>query len=625
MPPSRSPARIPMALGLLLFSLIGYPHSAIAADRPNILWITSEDNGPHLGCYGDDYADSPHIDQLAATGLLYLNAWSTAPVCAPARTTLISGMYPTSTGAQHMRSMTRLPGAFKMYPATLRAAGYYCTNNSKEDYNLEKVGEVWHESSRKAHWRNREKNQPFFAVFNHTISHESKLRTRPYTLKKDPARVRVPAYHPDTPEVRLDWAQYYDRITEMDALVGKTVAELKAGGLAEDTIIFYYGDHGSGMPRNKRWPYNSGLRVPLIVHIPEKFKHLAPDGYQPGGKTDRLVGFIDFPATLLSLAGIKPPDHYQGFAFAGKFAAPEQPYIYGFRGRMDERYDLVRTVRNKRYIYIRNYNPHKIYGQYIQYMFQTPTTRTWKQMFDDGKLNPAQQTFWQTKAPEELYDLESDPDEVNNLADSEAHQAVKAELRQAQRDLALRICDLGFLPESQIHARAGDLSPHEMGSDPKQYPVKRILQAAEIASMINEDPGNQLENAMQDDDSAVRYWGVMGHLMRGKKAVRNNQISLKSMLNDKAPTVQIAAAEALGRFGTEDALQSALAVLKKYASTDNGDFWLAMQALNAIDHMDEQAKTLADYLPTIPKKDPRAKRGGAYIPNLVKKTLADLR
>ena len=182
-----------------------------------------------------------------------------------------------------------MPPFMKMYPQFLRERGYYCTNNNKEDYNLEKPGQVWDDSSGKAHWKNRKPGQPFFAIFNITVSHESQIRVRPHTLKHDPAKVRVPAYHPDTPEVRHDWAQYYDKITEMDAQAGQRLQELDDAGLTDDTIVFFYGDHGSGMPRSKRWPYNSGLHVPLIVHVPEKFKHLAPKDYAAGGASDRLV------------------------------------------------------------------------------------------------------------------------------------------------------------------------------------------------------------------------------------------------------------------------------------------------------------------------------------------------
>jgi uncharacterized sulfatase len=211
----------------------------------------------------------------------------------------------------------------------LRQAGYYCANNVKEDYNLEKPGQIWDDSSREAHWRNRKQGQPFFAVFNSEKSHESKLRIRPHVQIHDPAKVRVPGYHPDTPEVRQDWAQYYDTLTEADADAGKRLQEIEDAGLLEDTIVFYYADHGSGMPRNKRWPYNSGLHVPLVVYIPEKFRHLAPPEYTAGGKSDRLVSFVDFPPALLSLAGIKPPEWMHGHAFMG--ALPSATATIPFR------------------------------------------------------------------------------------------------------------------------------------------------------------------------------------------------------------------------------------------------------------------------------------------------------
>ncbi|MCC6490904.1 MAG: sulfatase-like hydrolase/transferase, partial [Candidatus Hydrogenedentes bacterium] len=222
---------------------------ATGGPKPNILWITCEDTGPHLHGCGDDYSVTPNLDGLMKRGLYYKNAWSNAPVCAPARTTIISGIYPTSNGSEHMRSQTRLAPGQKMYPQLLREAGYYCTNNSKTDYNLEEPGKVWDESSPRAHWRKRAPGQPFFAIFNFTITHESQIRTRPHEWEHDPAKARVPAYHPDTPEVRQDWAQYYDNITTMDGMAGKVMEELRADGLEQDTIVFFYGDHGSGMPR----------------------------------------------------------------------------------------------------------------------------------------------------------------------------------------------------------------------------------------------------------------------------------------------------------------------------------------------------------------------------------------
>src|SRR3954454_2861484 len=269
-----------------------------AADKPNILWVTSEDHSPNMGCYGDKLARTPNVDALAAKGMIFLHAWSCFPVCAPARSTIISGMYPTSTGAQHMRSMVPMPAGTKMFPQFLREAGYYCTNNSKEDYNLEKPGQVWDVSSNKAHWKNRKPGQPFFAVFNLLITHESQIRTRPHKLVHDPAKAPPPAYHPDTPEVRRDWAQYYDNITEMDKQMAARLKEVEEAGLTGETIVFFYGDHGSGMPRSKRWPYNSGLLVPLLVHFPEKYRSLAAKDYAPGGTSTRLVSFVDLAPTL---------------------------------------------------------------------------------------------------------------------------------------------------------------------------------------------------------------------------------------------------------------------------------------------------------------------------------------
>lgn len=585
------------------------------AERPNILWLTCEDTGPHLGCYGDRYAVTPQLDAFAARSLRYDHAWSNAPVCAPARTTIISGLYPPSTGSEHMRSITRLPAGFRMFPCYLRDAGYYCTNNVKEDYNLEHTGTVWDESSAKAHYRNRKPGQPFFAVFNNTVTHESGIRRRPHTLRHDPREVRIPAYHPDTPEVRHDWAQYYDNITTMDAWFGAQLAELKAANLDRDTIVFFYGDHGSGMPRSKRWPYNSGLQVPLLVHIPEKFRHLAPGDYRPGGATRRLVSFVDLAPTVLSLAGIAKPGYYHGHAFLGAHTAAEQPFIYGFRGRMDERYDIVRSVRDQRHIYVRNYMPHRIYGQHVSYMFETPTTQVWRRLHEEGKLNPAQDAFWKPKPPEELYDLETDPDETRNLAASAQHGSTLARLRKAQQELAASIRDLGFLPEGEIHARAADASPYEMGHDDKRYPYARIAATAERAA--SRQAGREaLVTALTDADSAVRYWGAMGLLMRQDAA------ALRAALNDSSPYVRIVAAECLGLHGTAEDRARALAVLVELAPPDQSGVFVSLAALNALEAVKPDQAALRA-LKDIAADDPRApSRFRGYIPRVLERLRA---
>lgn len=615
-----------MAVALGLALTLSAPLQAQTQDpRPNILWLTSEDNGPHLGCYGDDYATTPNLDKLSERGVRYLNAWSNAPVCAPARTTLIAGMYPTCLGAEHMRSLTRLPEDFRMYPQYLRDAGYYCTNNSKEDYNLEKPGKVWDESSPRAHWKNRKPGQPFFAVFNFTVTHESQIRQRPHKAVHDPAKVRIPAYHPDAPEVRQDWAQYYDKITEMDELAGQRLQELQEAGLADDTIIFYYGDHGSGMPRNKRWPYNSGLRVPLIVVIPEKFQHLASPDYKVGAASTRLVSFVDFAPTLLSLAGIEPPKHFQGNAFLGSYQKPEQKYLFGFRGRMDERLDLVRSVRNHRYVYVRNFMPHKPYGQYLEYMFQTPTTRVWKRLYDEGKLNEAQSHFWKEKPPEELYDLQADPDEVNNLADSPEHQQIKAELRQALESWILQTRDAGFLPEHEIHSRSAGTAPYQMAQSQQKYPLEQIFSTALAASSLDTKQNEKLKADLTHEDSAVRYWAVLGLFMRGEKSVTDFREDIKALLNDEAASVAIVAAEALGQYGTPEDLAASLEVLLKYANVREQGIYLSISALNAIDGLGAKAASIRGELEKLPRKDPKLpNRLSSYSDRLLEKILADL-
>ncbi|MGZ0163672.1 MAG: sulfatase-like hydrolase/transferase [Planctomycetales bacterium] len=618
-------ARISACLALFLTTV--FAQHVSAADLPNILWITSEDNGPELGCYGDEYATTPHIDGLAEKSSRYLHFWSNAPVCAPARTTIITGVYPPATGAEHMRSNVPLSSKLKMYPQMLREAGYYCTNNSKEDYNQIKPGQVWDESSRKAHWKNRKDGQPFFAIFNHTISHESQIRNKidPKNTIHDPAKVRVRAYHPDTPEVRKDWAQYYDRLTMMDALVGKNLKEIEDAGLAEDTIVFYYGDHGSGMPRSKRWPYNSGLHVPLIVHIPEKFSDLRPKEYSTGGTSDRLTAFIDLAPTLLSLIGQKPPAWMQGHAFAGKHDAGPQPFIYGFRGRMDERYDLLRSVTDGRYVYLRQYMPHKIYGQYIQYMFQTPTTRVWKEMFDAGQLNEAQSKFWQRKPPEELYDLHSDPDEVKNLAKSPEHQAILKKLRKAQRDLAVKTRDVGFLPEDDLHSLAKGSTTYDVGQDPSKYDLETVLTAAEDASSLRAGKTASLVKRLSDENRAVRYWAALGLLMRGEAGLKAGHAQLTAALKDESPSVRVIAAQVLAQFGSDADNTKGLDVLLNHASVESNTIYVAMLALNSLDELDGRAASVIDQIKALPTKSKTDyPRMGAYLPNLKAKTLADL-
>lgn len=581
--------------------------AATASEKPNILWITSEDNCPMLGCYGDAYAKTPHLDALAARGLRYTKACSNAPVCAPARTALITGMYPATLGAQHMRSMVPLPEGMKLYPGHLREAGYYCSNNRKEDYNVSGPDGTWDESSGKAHWKNRPAGKPFFAVFNLEITHESQLRNAINARDKihDPAKARVPAYHPDTPEVRANWAQHYDRLTMMDAQAGKLLDEIKDAGLEGDTIVFYYGDNGCGMPRGKRWLYELGLRVPLIVRVPEKFRALAPPEYRANGSTDRLVSFVDFGPTVLSIAGVKTPANMQGRAFMGPHADEARAFNFGFRNRMDERFDFTRSAEDGRWLYIRNFMPHIPQGQYLAYMFQTQTTQVWKRLFDEGKLSPAQSTFWQPKPAEELYDLAADRDQVNNLAKSDAAEARAAlgKLRGAL-DAHLRgTRDLGFVPEAEMHRRSAALgNPHALGQDPRALAFDRIVDAAHKASDTSLGDASAMAALLSDNEPIVRYWGALGLIMRGEAAARGEAARLRPLLKDESPSVQIVAAEALGRFGDAADLGPAMETLMAHADMTRSDPYRANEALNAIDHLGDKAKPLAARIKALPRK-----------------------
>ncbi len=566
-------------------SLLLFPITTVsAADRPNILWISSEDNGPHLGSYGDSDANTPNLDALAKRSVIYRTCWSNAPVCAPARTTIITGMFCPSTGSEHMRSEVPLPAGMKLFPQSLREAGYYCTNNVKEDYNVTKPGKVWDESSNKAHWRKRPAGQPFFAVFNFTTTHESQVRQRPHKFVHDPAKVHVPGYHPDLPEVREAWAQYHDQMTIMDGQVGQKLAELKADGLDEDTIVIYFGDHGPGLPRCKRSPCHSGLRVPLIVHVPEKFKGLAPDGYAAGGQLDRLVSFVDLAPTMLSLAGIEPPQTMQGRAFAGPHSATPREFLFGYRARMDERLDLTRSIRNDRFVYVRNFMPHKTAAQYQVYMYETPMMLAWKTAYDAGTLAPEHARFFEPDAPEELYDLTADPAEVHNLANDPQHADVLRKMRLGLHNLQREIGDVDLLPEAEMHRRFAGSSPYELGHDRSRLRLDHVLAVAELASDVNDRSWNPFPQLLAHSEPGVRYWAAMGLMLRGREAVVGNVPALVARLDDESPAVRVMAAETLLRTGFTSE-QKAIDVLAQACADGPEPPALAIQALNAVDDL----------------------------------------
>ncbi len=463
-----------LTLGCLVLPASRAPLAAQGAPRPNILWISIEDASPDLGCYGDEYAHTPNVDRLAREGVRYTNAFANAPVCAPSRSAIITGMYPTTIGSMHMRSKAVPPPNVKAFPEYLRQAGYYCTNNAKTDYNFEAPPSnrppetIWDESSNMAHWRNRpDKNQPFFAVFNIGVTHESQVRVDAETYaqntarltpeqRHDPLKARIPPYYPDTPLVRKDWATYYDNMTAMDYLVADLLKQLDEDGLTKDTIVFFWGDHGRGLPRAKRFLYTSGLRVPLIVRWPERIK--------PGTINDDLVCLFDLGPTALSLAGVRVPAHMQARAFLGDQKNEPRRYAIAHRDRMDESADMMRSVIDKRYHYIRNFFPGRPYAPYIDYLELMPTMKEWRRLFKEHNnalaagygraLDPIQLLFMSPeKPPEELYDVTLDPHEVNNLASSTASRDVLKRMRSVLEQWQRETKDLGMVPEAELRER----------------------------------------------------------------------------------------------------------------------------------------------------------------------------
>jgi arylsulfatase A-like enzyme len=472
--------------------------------RPNILWISFEDTNPFYGCYGDPVARTPNLDRLAAEGCRWTHCFSTAGVCAPARSAVITGMYPISIGTHHMRTTHTndatpelptpysavLPHYVKCFTEYLRAAGYYCTNNAKTDYQFTPPLTAWDEIGNRAHWRSRpDADQPFFAVFNPTRTHESGMwaedsrpssgRTGPshdeaVLAEFDPDAIELPPYFPDTPKVREAMARMYSNIEHSDLVLGQLLLELEEDGLADNTVVVHWSDHGP-LPRGKRWPYDSGIHVPLIARWPGRI--------QPGGVSDQLVSTVDLAPSALSVAGVEIPSHMQGQAFLGPRAAPPRRYVYACRDRHDEAYDMVRAARDSRYKYIRNCRSDLPYLLWVPYHNRHPIVEEMWRLYLAGKLSGPQLLMFQPRPVEELYDTEADPHEIDNLAADPTHTESLSRLRTALDSWLRDVGDLGALDEAQMV-----LSWYPGGAQPQTAPALFIPICAD-------SPGRELSPA----------------------------------------------------------------------------------------------------------------------------------
>lgn len=548
-------------------------------DRPNILWLVSEDNNPFIGAYGDRLAHTPTLDQLARDGILYRNVYSNAPVCAPSRFGIITGVHPESAGPAHnMRAVAKLPPLLAGFPEYLREAGYYCTNNAKTDYNSDlKPEKIWTASSKQAHWQDRPDGAPFFAVFNTETTHESRIfQTLDGRVK--PEDIRVPAYLPDTPGIRQDFATYYNLMEKMDGEIAARLAELEAAGLSEDTIVFYYSDNGGVLPRSKRYCYDEGLRCAMIVRIPEKWRHLAPGA--PGREVLAPVTFIDLAPTVLSLAGIAKPAHMQGSAFLGRYAGKPKAYAFGMRNRMDERYDMARTVTDGRYRYIRNYSPHRPWGQHGQFQWIAKGYQDWETAHLAGTLNPVQELYWQRKPFEQFFDLESDRDQVVNLIGDPVHHARIDAMRHALDAHMLEVNDNGFIPEGS------EIEGYAESRRAQAYPIKRIMAVAAVAAEGRPSSLAALLKHLQDDNAEIRYWAAQGLLIQGEAARPALAAIVETMRTDRSAHVRIALAELVATLTDAPEPVTLLTALLDSAVHPR----VRLQAITALTYIGEKAR-----------------------------------
>lgn len=530
-----------------------------ADEKPNFVWIISEDNSKHyMELFDPDGIATPNIEAMAADGILFTRAFSNGPVCSVARSALESSCYGPRTGAQFHRkiSMVPMPEGIEMFPAYLRKAGYYTTNNSKEDYNYVKGEGVWDESSGKAHWRRRAVDQPFFHKESHMVSHESCLHfplelLDNYSPLTHPDSVKLFPSHPDTKLFRFTSAYYRDRILSVDTIVGSVLRQLEEDGLLESTFVFYFGDHGGVLPGSKGYVSETGLHVPLVVRIPEKFRHLV--NLNRGSKTDGKVSFVDFGPTLLELAGIELPVGIDGLPFLGQEVSSKEldqrNVSFGYADRFDEKYDMVRSARKGRLKYIRNYQPFNFDGLQNNYRYKCLAYQQWREMYAEGELNEIQGQFFEAREPEALYDLENDPFETRNLAGDPDYREHLDEMREELTNWVKGMPDLGFYPENVLREKAFG-NPVLFGTSHREE-IAGLVDVADLCLLPFEDAREGLSAALESENVLELYWGLISCSCFGKRAGEFYYRAKELCTHDNL-LVRIRAAEFLGLTGIVD-------------------------------------------------------------------------
>lgn len=570
----------------------GKSNRPVTREKPNILWITIEDTSPQfIGCYGDSNARTPVIDGLANEGVRFTNAFSTGTVCSPSRTAIITGVKTYSSGTGNHRSSIPLPGFIKGFPYYIQKEGYYTTNNVKTDYNIYNAGdfinEAWNESSDTAGWWDREPGQPFFSVFNFMESHQSRTMTHPYSwyvenvIEQLPPDERIeedefdmPPFYNDTPEMRKQFARVYNSLKLTDNRIGELLERLDRDGLRENTIIFFFADHGQGMPRGKTNGINLGYRVPFIIWFPEKFKHLSPWG-TGGVVTDELTDFVDLAPTVISLAGGRIPEHLEGRAFLGKYRSDLSDHLYLSSDRSDNGIDMVRSVTNGQYIYSRNFMPFINEVRYIRYMEIGEIKQIMRRDMAEGKLNTFQESLFEERPPEFLFDIHNDLWETSNLANDPEYSELVDQMRGKLEMEIVRSRDILFLPEFELGKISRSTTPYEFRLKEEDYPLEVIYKSASLSGFRGKDIAAKQTELLSDPDKIVRYWAALGLRSQSEDDLKPFAGSIIEAINDDYPPVSItASAVAYEYFSNRQAEET----LKKFCAGENMDN--ALMAIN---------------------------------------------
>ncbi|MEE4116510.1 MAG: sulfatase [Marinilabiliaceae bacterium] len=578
----------------LLFLLLLKTVTGQAQQRPNILWITIEDTSPQfIGCYGNQNARTPVIDKLAEGGVRFINAFSSGTVCSPSRSTIITGVNTFKMGTGNHRSSYAIPDYIKGFPYYMQEQGYYVSNNSKTDYNVGNADqftrEAWSESSDKAGWWTRKPGQPFFAVFNFMDSHQSRTMTHPYdwyienVIDKLPGEDRIaddafemPPFYKDSPEMRKYFARVYNSIKLTDNRIGELLAKLDNDNLRDSTIIFFFADHGEGIPRGKTNGINLGYRVPFVIWFPEMYKHLSPWG-TGGVVTEELIDFNDLAPTLIQLTGGEIPEYMNGRVLLGENHSEPPDYLILSSDRADNGPDMVRTITNGKYIYSRNYMPFMPLMRYIRYVEIADITKLMRRDLANSQLNDIQSTIFTERPAEFLFDIENDLWEVKNQLNNPQYQELLATMRKHLDREVLNSRDIHFLPEYEIGLISKSRTAYEYRLDKTKYPLDEIYDVASLAGRRGVDIARQQVDFLQSKNRIIRYWAIIGLRSQSDETIQHFSRGINSSMYDSYLPVSVTAAAISYQVSGNTEAEN---MLKEYCRHENQD--IALMTINYI-------------------------------------------